>query len=212
MSRIKAKIFRKVEFIMNDRNEPSRERILNAAFRLLSENGFANVSMRDIAKEADVATSLLTYHFLTKENLFTALATRLVSKCFDGAASAVRNGEKGDRILLICDYMERLLCEDKATMKVLLDFSAQAMWNRSFKFQFNYLFEKLSELIKNEVVLCGENEYSLPEKYSPDDLARSVLRSLYGTAFCLVISDSDDNSINAQMANFGNMLADICGQ
>lgn len=54
---------------MNTPRENSRDKILDAAFRLLSKKGYANVSMRDIAAEAQVALGLLTYHFRTKENL-----------------------------------------------------------------------------------------------------------------------------------------------
>ena len=54
---------------MNTPRENSHDKILDAAFRLLSKKGYANVSMRDIAAEAQVALGLLTYHFRTKENL-----------------------------------------------------------------------------------------------------------------------------------------------
>ena len=60
---------------MNTPRENSHDKILDAAFRLLSKKGYANVSMRDIAAEAQVALGLLTYHFRTKENLFDFLET-----------------------------------------------------------------------------------------------------------------------------------------
>ena len=48
---------------MNNQRENSRDKILEAAFRLLSKKGYANVSMRDIAAEAQVALGLLTERF-----------------------------------------------------------------------------------------------------------------------------------------------------
>ena len=48
---------------MNSQRENSRDKILEAAFRLLSKKGYANVSMRDIAAEAQVALGLLKKTF-----------------------------------------------------------------------------------------------------------------------------------------------------
>ena len=45
---------------MNSQRENSRDKILEAAFRLLSKKGYANVSMRDIAAEAQVSTQEIT--------------------------------------------------------------------------------------------------------------------------------------------------------
>ena len=90
---------------MNNQRENSRDKILEAAFRLLSKKGYANVSMRDIAAEAQVALGLLTYHFRTKENLFTALASKLVSKCFKDVVTAIQAGQsEEERMRLLSDY------------------------------------------------------------------------------------------------------------
>lgn len=197
---------------MNSQSESSRDRILSAAYRLLSEKGYANVSMRDIAKEADVALGLLTYHFYTKENLFTALATKLVSGCFDGAVNAIESGkDESERMHLLSDYFNNLLKNDKAAMKVLLDFSAQAMWNRSFKFQVTYLFDKLTELIKNEILTRNvRDESKILGKFTPETVAKVILGCFYGTAFRLFISNSDSDTDTDAVFELGDMLIDIC--
>ena len=132
---------------MNTQRENSRDKILDAAFRLLSKKGYANVSMRDIAAEAQVALGLLTYHFRTKENLFTALASKLVSTCFDDVVREMERGkDEEERMHLLSEYFKKILVERPDVMKIFLDFSIQAMWNRSFRFQVTYLFNKLAEL------------------------------------------------------------------
>ena len=50
--------------------KPTRERILQAAFELISDKGFAGASTREIAKRAGVAEVTLFRHFTSKENLF----------------------------------------------------------------------------------------------------------------------------------------------
>lgn len=47
------------------------QKILDTAFKCISERGYANVSLRDIANEAGVVLSQLHYYYKNKEGLFT---------------------------------------------------------------------------------------------------------------------------------------------
>ncbi|MDR1733344.1 MAG: TetR/AcrR family transcriptional regulator [Oscillospiraceae bacterium] len=48
---------------------PTKERILNAALRLFSEEGFSRTSIRDIAKESGYTHGLFYNHFSSKEEV-----------------------------------------------------------------------------------------------------------------------------------------------
>lgn len=48
----------------------TRERILQAAFELICDKGFAGACTREIAQQAGVAEVTLSRHFTSKENLF----------------------------------------------------------------------------------------------------------------------------------------------
>jgi AcrR family transcriptional regulator len=48
-------------------------KILDAAFRRLAQTGYAALSMREIAKDADVNLALINYHFRTKDQLVIAV-------------------------------------------------------------------------------------------------------------------------------------------
>ena len=62
----------------------TRERILNAAFRRLVSEGYAALSVREIAKDAGVNHALINYHFRTKDQLvidvLDAVNQRLLSR------------------------------------------------------------------------------------------------------------------------------------
>jgi len=51
----------------------TRDAILNAAESLMSQRGYTAVSLREIAKEADVNLSSVTHFFKTKEKLLAAI-------------------------------------------------------------------------------------------------------------------------------------------
>ena len=57
-------------------NGSRKSRILDAAERLFAEHGYDGVTLRQIAKKADVDVALTNYHFGSKRELFTAVFHR----------------------------------------------------------------------------------------------------------------------------------------
>lgn len=58
-------------------NVPTHERILDAAVAVLAREGVAGVSMRAVARQADVAVGLANYHFDGKLSLICAALERI---------------------------------------------------------------------------------------------------------------------------------------
>lgn len=57
----------------------SREKILSTAFDLLTQYGLADLSMRRLAQELEVAPGALYYHVKNKQELLSSLASRMVA-------------------------------------------------------------------------------------------------------------------------------------
>lgn len=62
--------------VQRPRGAAMRERILSVAERLFAEHGIDGVSLRDIAKEAGVRVSLLSYYYPSKESLYRSVFVR----------------------------------------------------------------------------------------------------------------------------------------
>ena len=58
--------------MVEEKASDSRERIMDATYQALIETGYANLTMSDIAAKSETSTSLLHYHFDTKEDLLVA--------------------------------------------------------------------------------------------------------------------------------------------
>ena len=61
-------------------NLRQRGEILDAALRLFSEKGYHNVSMHEIAKEAEFGMGTLYKYFMNKEDLYKALIMEMAEK------------------------------------------------------------------------------------------------------------------------------------
>jgi AcrR family transcriptional regulator len=60
-----------------------QERILQAVIDLLARHGIGGVSMRAVAREADVALGLVSYHYEDKDSLIRAALTRVEGQDLD---------------------------------------------------------------------------------------------------------------------------------
>ncbi len=77
----------------------TRNRILTVARRLFARNGFEGTSVRDITGEAGVNLGAITYHYGSKEALYTAVLASLIHPLRDRvAAAAAVPGAPLDRI------------------------------------------------------------------------------------------------------------------
>ena len=77
---------------------PARERILEAAERVVAEVGAARLTLDLVAQAAGVSKGGLLYHFPSKESLLGALAQRYVQsmeQCIEAAKSGISEHEHG---------------------------------------------------------------------------------------------------------------------
>lgn len=81
--------------------ELTRARILEAAFDLFVQKGFAAVSMREIAARSDVTKSLIHHHFGGKEELWDAAKELAFSQYFHGQREELVSAEKPGPELLM---------------------------------------------------------------------------------------------------------------
>lgn len=74
---------------------PRRERILDAAEALFAEHGYDGVTLRQIARRAEVDVALANYHFGKKLDLFQAVFERRAESLNDARREALRSSQAG---------------------------------------------------------------------------------------------------------------------
>ena len=78
--------------MLTDRSTNARAKILQAAFAVLSRQGYENTSTKDIAEEAGVAQGLIHYYFKSKQQLVLevlAFVCEKVEHGLEGEAGAM---------------------------------------------------------------------------------------------------------------------------
>ena len=168
-------------------------KILSAAFELLCQRGYAAVSMRDIALHAGVALSQVAYHFGNKEQLFLRVIDRMAGRYMKAAEEALTKEEPGAKMAALTDLFKRLLKENPQLFRLLIDFSAQALWVPSFAERLNAMFEKLSGLIEASLPLGREG--CRFKGHPPQQVARFILGALYGTSLQIALSGCPDTCL-----------------
>ena len=98
----------------------SRACIIAAAQRLFAAEGYARVSIRDIAEEAGVSSSAISYYFGGKAELYREVlyrGTSLISEFMDRVSEG--NPEPGDILRLYGDFLMRCGCERPEVMHLI---------------------------------------------------------------------------------------------
>ena len=88
------------------------EKILLAAFKCISSKGYADVSLRDIASEAEVALSQLSYYYKNKEGLFVEVVKLLVQRYLLGIENCLqKSATVNGKISALVKYFQEMLVE-----------------------------------------------------------------------------------------------------
>lgn len=96
---------------LNQAPEDTRGRILQAAVKLIVEQGYARTSTRAIAAEADVNEVTLFRHFGSKENLFHEMVERYsdLSQLIDAMLKPLTGDYRGDMLHIGRIFMQVML-------------------------------------------------------------------------------------------------------
>ncbi len=127
----------------------TRTKILDAAFTVLSRQGYENASIKDIAEEAGVAQGLVHYHYKSKQQLVLAVLEFVCQKVEVGAVE----GEAGAR---------QAFEHTKAMLKEMRDTHA--------------LYIQLIGIgLHDQAIGNGVREFIRADRANVEDIARQVL-------------------------------------
>ena len=173
------------------------QKILGSAYKCISEKGYAQASLRDIAEDAGVALSQLNYYYRNKEGLFTEVVRELSRNYISEVEAKLQKGSSAkERFNCLIAYFKSTMHDRPDIMKLLFDLVSMSFWNPSFKILLSTLFNDVSGLIKKYIFedTAAKIKY---EKFSAEALAKSMVGTFFGTAMQYVLNPADKTLIDS---------------
>src|SRR5262245_58189999 len=98
----------------------TREKIIGTAVRLFSTQGYANTSLSQVAKEAEVSKALIFWHFDNKETLFRTAVQRTLEPYFINVVDDLEGLSEVDQIKRLIDQYYAFVSENMYSVKFVL--------------------------------------------------------------------------------------------
>lgn len=176
--------------------DPRRRRteIIRAAISVLGRRGYAETSLKEIAREAGVAQGLLHYYFDSKEALLVGVVEELGSDLAGTWARAVAGiDDPLERLVAALDAAERQCAAHPERWRLLLDLYMLGLSNAAIRRHCQALRSGFVEDVETEVrqVLGRLPAYSIAP---PGDLAATIAASVEGIVMGALIEARDPSA------------------
>ncbi len=128
----------------------TRERLLEAAIRMLSEHGYARTTTRQIVEAADAHLPSVNYFFGSKENLMNEAVAASLTRWTEGAigvVEAVDAGHPRERLRVGLERCMMILAEDRHLAIAAIEAFAQAERNDELRQHLARAYEAFREQI-----------------------------------------------------------------
>ena len=98
----------------------AREKIITTAVRLFSAQGYANTSLSQVAKDAEVSKALIFWHFDNKETLFRTAVQRTLEPYFINVLDDLAGLSEVDQIKRLIDEYYAFVSKNVYSVKFFL--------------------------------------------------------------------------------------------
>ncbi|NLM41132.1 MAG: TetR/AcrR family transcriptional regulator [Firmicutes bacterium] len=176
------------------------EKILDAAYNVIAREGYAQTSLRQIAEEAQVALSQISYHFQNKEGLLLAVGRRVADRYSEFVQELqpdMTPWEKGECFLRL--YQE-ILTKEPELFRVLYDLVGLALRSEPLREQVREIFQVIINLFATEV-FTGDLLEELGYTYSPEVLSGLFLGGIFGIAVQILLEPKETAYLSFEALN-----------
>jgi len=171
-----------------------RERILDAAVRVLAEKGFHSTRISEVAKAAGVADGTIYLYFKSKDELLVSLFEDRVERLLAFLQEELpRSGSASDKLKRIIELQLGLLESERDLAEVLT-----VILRQSTKLMKKYAAPKFNAYLDSiaKVVADGQATGELRRDVSPHLVARAMFGALDGIAMTWALGKADRGGLS----------------
>lgn len=151
-----------------------KQQILESAISVIARRGVRGLRVEEVAAEAEVAVSLIYYHFKNREGLIRATLDRANEIADENLSRSV--GHDGDGFGQALEILEAELDEAEPVREVSTvwgEVLASAIFDPGFRDQIRTANAKWTDLVA-EVIRRGQGDGSIPSELDPVACAESL--------------------------------------
>lgn len=174
------------------KSSETAERILKAAYRILSTRGYTRLNMRDVAAEAEVNHALIHYYFGSKDQLVIAVLDAANRRLIERQTQMYEtSGGFAEKWAQARAFYE----EDLASgfVRVQMELWAASLSNEGLREHFIPQLMQWRHVLEN-AVRDALAHYQLALPASPEALATWILNFWAGMEFEMLLGISDERS------------------
>ena len=168
-----------------------REQIIRAATKVLGRQGYAAASLKEIAREANVAPGLLHYYFESKDDLLLEVVAVLHRERTDDWQSAISGIEDPlERVIAALDRCAMIAVERPEYIRLLFDVYTLGQTNQAMRLRIEALRSERIDNIEAEVrgIFGQLPAYAV---VAPRKLAEALAGACDGIAMTALIEQKD---------------------
>jgi len=130
------------------KNNAKKKEIIDATFKCIYEKGAEEISMRSIAREADINQSTLHYYFKNKENLLTEFIRALFDRFIYDIEKRYKDSDTPEKKLeAILEAGRTFGGRQREMFIVFIHCWALSIRNPSMQTVFSNLYQRISDVI-----------------------------------------------------------------
>ena len=160
------------------------EKIKEATINLLSEHTYDEISMRKIAKEANVALGQLTYYYRTKENLIVSVVKEVFEIFYDEFEENI--SKSGNKVSKINEGVESILKDDSKIDSLLINILTQSQKKKKIQTILREFWTKIINFITNcyvEELNLTKEEANLKARFFIGGIMENIVENILDVKF-----------------------------
>ena len=176
-----------------------REKILEAAGNAFLANGYSDVTMQDVAKEAQISRAALYTYFGSKQEVFSGVIEFFLTVIFQSSMDALeRVGEDAsiyDKLFAIFDARQRLWLGLDSSQKSTFSYELAKNHHKIIEEKGALPIQQMVKEVVNQAYATGELP-TFAHTPPPDSVADTIFLS----ATAILFSDASEKSKSENLA------------
>jgi AcrR family transcriptional regulator len=165
-----------------EKQEKKRNHIIWSAFNAIAKIGYINLTVEDIAEEAEISKGGFHYYFETKDEVMLEVMKTFVDFFIVSMNISIPDREKPlERMREIISYTMKMSLNHKEYIRVIIDYWAQFNYNRDLRNIYLEYQNLIVAHIRGLIQTCIDHKLAR-EDIDPEIVAEIIISELIGFA------------------------------